>query len=106
MTDQTLQSLSSLGARADSMGARGGAGGGGGVQSNLLLTQNFYFLGKFRINLIHLGYRIYPNYSHPSNKSHFTICVKLLGEWQTVQTSTDAAFHVLLDLHCLSGRSV
>ena len=56
----------------------------------------FHFHGKFWIYLINLGYRIYPEYLHTllfilyfSSTSPFYYlkkCVKLLGEWQTVQT--------------------
>ena len=68
-------------------------GGGGGFQSNPLWLK-IHFHGKFWRNLINLGYRFYPEYSH---SSHFTIYfssknppnylymwVKLLDEWQTV----------------------
>ena len=55
-----------------------------------LFDSEFHFHGQFCINVIKLGFRIYPKYSHPllltlyfSSTSPFK-CVKLLGEWQTV----------------------
>ena len=36
-----------------------------GFQSNPTLYSKFHFHGKFWINLINLGYCIYPKYSHP-----------------------------------------
>ena len=67
----------------------GGGGGGGGEVSNrnpASFKSKLYFHGKFWINLINLGYRIYPKYSHPLLfTSYFSsTCIKLLDEWQTV----------------------
>ena len=52
-----------------------------------------HFHGKFWINVINLGNRINPKYSHPLIFTlyirpfyYLWMCVKLLGEWKTVYT--------------------
>ena len=43
-------------------GVRGGSGERGSIETPF--NSEFHFLGKFWLNLINFGYRIYPKYSH------------------------------------------
>ena len=85
-----------------------------GVRLNPPLNNKFHFHGKFWINLINLGYRIYPKYSHPllftlyfsltSTFHYLRMCIKLLDEWQTVQTPIK--FMPSIDFSTFSDQSI
>ena len=59
-------------------GFRGGSGWGRGF-SRITFDSKFHVYGNFRINLINLGYRIYPKYSHVLPSGHMTFIQRRLN---------------------------